>query len=71
MDRTLFQICSGHADVVKALVRAGASCTDENKAGFTGRFRRIVPNRSSQNMILSDFQRFIWLPKMVTVLCWR
>ncbi|XP_055387350.1 serine/threonine-protein phosphatase 6 regulatory ankyrin repeat subunit A isoform X6 [Condylostylus longicornis] len=25
----------GHADVVKALVRAGASCTDENKAGFT------------------------------------
>lgn len=26
----------GHADVVKALVRAGASCTDENKSGFTG-----------------------------------
>ncbi|GFG36261.1 hypothetical protein Cfor_08873 [Coptotermes formosanus] len=25
----------GHAEVVKALVRAGASCTDENKAGFT------------------------------------
>ncbi|XP_049790340.1 serine/threonine-protein phosphatase 6 regulatory ankyrin repeat subunit A [Schistocerca nitens] len=25
----------GHADVVRALVRAGASCTDENKAGFT------------------------------------
>ncbi|XP_024086080.1 serine/threonine-protein phosphatase 6 regulatory ankyrin repeat subunit B isoform X2 [Cimex lectularius] len=25
----------GHADVVKVLVRAGASCTDENKAGFT------------------------------------
>lgn len=29
----------GHADVVKALVRAGASCTDENKVRtvrFTG-----------------------------------
>ncbi|XP_075225754.1 no mechanoreceptor potential C [Lycorma delicatula] len=25
----------GHADVVKVLVRAGASCSDENKAGFT------------------------------------
>lgn len=25
----------GHAEVVKALVRAGASCTDENKTGFT------------------------------------
>ncbi|XP_078036528.1 no mechanoreceptor potential C isoform X3 [Augochlora pura] len=25
----------GHAEVVKALVRAGASCADENRAGFT------------------------------------
>ncbi|XP_044592745.1 serine/threonine-protein phosphatase 6 regulatory ankyrin repeat subunit C isoform X6 [Cotesia glomerata] len=25
----------GHAEVVKALVRAGASCIDENRAGFT------------------------------------
>ncbi|XP_063376605.1 serine/threonine-protein phosphatase 6 regulatory ankyrin repeat subunit B [Cydia fagiglandana] len=25
----------GHADVVRVLVRAGASCTDENKAGLT------------------------------------
>ncbi|KAL1139667.1 hypothetical protein AAG570_006645 [Ranatra chinensis] len=25
----------GHADVVRVLVRAGASCTDENKGGFT------------------------------------
>ena len=25
----------GHAEVVKVLVRAGASCTDENVAGFT------------------------------------
>jgi hypothetical protein len=23
----------GHADVVKALVRAGASCTEENRSG--------------------------------------
>ena len=36
-DATPLQIAAegGHADVVKALVKAGASCTDENKAGFT------------------------------------
>ncbi|XP_025833800.1 serine/threonine-protein phosphatase 6 regulatory ankyrin repeat subunit A [Agrilus planipennis] len=36
-DATPLQIAAegGHAEVVKALVRAGASCTDENKAGFT------------------------------------
>lgn len=36
-DGTPLQLAAkgGHADVVKALVRAGASCTDENKAGFT------------------------------------
>jgi FOG: Ankyrin repeat len=25
----------GHANVVRVLVKAGASCTDENKTGFT------------------------------------
>ncbi|XP_055683322.1 serine/threonine-protein phosphatase 6 regulatory ankyrin repeat subunit A isoform X2 [Lutzomyia longipalpis] len=36
-DATPLQLAAegGHADVVKALVRAGGSCTDENKAGFT------------------------------------
>ncbi|XP_065174102.1 serine/threonine-protein phosphatase 6 regulatory ankyrin repeat subunit A isoform X3 [Atheta coriaria] len=36
-DATPLQIAAegGHADVVKALVRAGASITDENKNGFT------------------------------------
>lgn len=36
-DSTPLQLAAegGHADVVKALVRAGASCTDENKSGFT------------------------------------
>ncbi|XP_017781810.1 PREDICTED: serine/threonine-protein phosphatase 6 regulatory ankyrin repeat subunit A isoform X2 [Nicrophorus vespilloides] len=36
-DATPLQIAAegGHADVVKALVRAGASVTDENKNGFT------------------------------------
>lgn len=36
-DSTPLQLAAegGHADVVKALVRAGASITDENKAGFT------------------------------------
>lgn len=36
-DATPLQLAAkgGHADVVKALVRAGASCTDENKSGFT------------------------------------
>lgn len=36
-DATALQIAAegGHADVVKALVRAGASCTEENKSGFT------------------------------------
>lgn len=36
-DATPLQIAAegGHAEVVKALVRAGASCTEENKAGFT------------------------------------
>ncbi|KAF5306177.1 hypothetical protein FQR65_LT07453 [Abscondita terminalis] len=36
-DATPLQIAAegGHAEVVKALVRAGASCTDENKSGFT------------------------------------
>lgn len=37
-DSTPLQLAAegGHADVVKALVRAGASITDENKSGFTG-----------------------------------
>ncbi|KAL5278770.1 hypothetical protein ACFFRR_003410 [Megaselia abdita] len=36
-DATPLQLAAegGHADVVKALVRAGASCTEENKLGFT------------------------------------
>lgn len=36
-DATALQIAAegGHAEVVKALVRAGASCTEENKSGFT------------------------------------
>lgn len=36
-DATPLQLAAkgGHADVVKALVRAGASPTDENKSGFT------------------------------------
>lgn len=36
-DATPLQIAAegGHAEVVKALVRAGASITDENKSGFT------------------------------------
>lgn len=36
-DATPLQLASegGHADVVKALVRAGASCTEENKSGMT------------------------------------
>ncbi|KAF5298214.1 hypothetical protein FQA39_LY02638 [Lamprigera yunnana] len=36
-DATPLQIAAegGHSEVVKALVRAGASCTDENKSGFT------------------------------------
>ncbi|XP_026463425.1 uncharacterized protein LOC113366088 [Ctenocephalides felis] len=36
-DSTPLQLAAegGHAEVVKALVRAGASCTEENKAGFT------------------------------------
>lgn len=36
-DATPLQLAAkgGHADVVKALVRAGASCTDENRSGFT------------------------------------
>lgn len=36
-DSTPLQLAAegGHADVVKVLVRAGASCTDENKQGLT------------------------------------
>uniref|UniRef100_A0A336KKD9 CSON012202 protein n=1 Tax=Culicoides sonorensis TaxID=179676 RepID=A0A336KKD9_CULSO len=36
-DSTPLQLAAegGHADVVKALVRAGASCTEENKQGMT------------------------------------
>lgn len=36
-DATPLQLAAegGHAEVVRALVRAGASCTDENRAGFT------------------------------------
>ncbi|KAI8422531.1 hypothetical protein MSG28_006338 [Choristoneura fumiferana] len=36
-DSTPLQLAAegGHADVVRVLVRAGASCTDENKAGLT------------------------------------
>lgn len=36
-DATALQIAAegGHAEVVKALVRAGANVTDENKSGFT------------------------------------
>lgn len=31
----------GHADVVKVLVRAGASCTDENKVSIGADYHRI------------------------------
>ncbi|XP_070159697.1 serine/threonine-protein phosphatase 6 regulatory ankyrin repeat subunit B isoform X2 [Polyergus mexicanus] len=36
-DATPLQLAAegGHAEVVKVLVRAGASCSDENRAGFT------------------------------------
>ena len=32
----------GHADVVKMLVRAGASCTDENKVNTTHLWKIII-----------------------------
>lgn len=52
----------GHADVVKALVRAGASCTDENRAGFTavhlaaqhGHGQVIEVLRSAQSLRISS-----------------
>ncbi|CAH0387234.1 unnamed protein product [Bemisia tabaci] len=52
----------GHADVVKVLVRAGASCTDENKAGFTavhlaaqnGHLPVLEVMRSSQSLRISS-----------------
>ncbi|KAK6636040.1 hypothetical protein RUM43_009692 [Polyplax serrata] len=52
----------GHAEVVKVLVRAGASCTDENKAGFTavhlaaqnGHGQVLEVLRSSQSLRISS-----------------
>nr|AOR81468.1 no mechanoreceptor potential C [Nilaparvata lugens] len=52
----------GHADVVKVLVRAGASCADENKAGFTavhlaaqnGHGQALEVMRSSQSLRISS-----------------
>ncbi|XP_043250040.1 serine/threonine-protein phosphatase 6 regulatory ankyrin repeat subunit A-like isoform X5 [Colletes gigas] len=52
----------GHAEVVKALVRAGASCADENQAGFTavhlaaqyGHGQVLEVMRSSQSLRISS-----------------
>ncbi|XP_032689454.1 serine/threonine-protein phosphatase 6 regulatory ankyrin repeat subunit A isoform X4 [Odontomachus brunneus] len=52
----------GHAEVVKALVRAGASCADENRAGFTavhlaaqhGHGAVLEVMRSSQSLRISS-----------------
>lgn len=52
----------GHAEVVKALVRAGASCADENKAGFTavhlaaqhGHGQVLEVMRSTQSLRISS-----------------
>lgn len=52
----------GHAEVVKALVRAGASCADENRAGFTavhlaaqhGHIQVLEVMRSSQSLRISS-----------------
>ncbi|XP_050548255.1 ankyrin-1 isoform X2 [Daktulosphaira vitifoliae] len=52
----------GHAQVVKVLVRAGASCSDENKAGFTavhlaaqnGHLSVLDVLRSSQSLRISS-----------------
>ncbi|XP_050428286.1 serine/threonine-protein phosphatase 6 regulatory ankyrin repeat subunit A isoform X2 [Adelges cooleyi] len=52
----------GHAQVVKVLVRAGASCSDENKAGFTavhlaaqnGHLAVLEVLRSSQSLRISS-----------------
>ncbi|XP_066600669.1 serine/threonine-protein phosphatase 6 regulatory ankyrin repeat subunit B isoform X2 [Prorops nasuta] len=52
----------GHAEVVKALVRAGASCADENRAGFTavhlaaqhGHGPVLEVMRSSQSLRISS-----------------
>jgi ankyrin repeat protein len=41
----------GHAEVVKALVRAGASCTDENKVR-TGCFGLLGSNVGCQGICL-------------------
>ncbi|XP_046610474.1 serine/threonine-protein phosphatase 6 regulatory ankyrin repeat subunit B isoform X1 [Neodiprion virginianus] len=52
----------GHAEVVRALVRAGASCADENRAGFTavhlaaqhGHGQVLEVMRSSQSLRISS-----------------
>ncbi|XP_033225980.1 serine/threonine-protein phosphatase 6 regulatory ankyrin repeat subunit C [Belonocnema kinseyi] len=52
----------GHAEVVKALVRAGASCADENRSGFTavhlaaqhGHGQVLEVMRSSQSLRISS-----------------
>ncbi|XP_058801376.1 serine/threonine-protein phosphatase 6 regulatory ankyrin repeat subunit A isoform X4 [Phymastichus coffea] len=52
----------GHAEVVKALVRAGASCAEENRAGFTavhlaaqhGHGQVLEVMRSSQSLRISS-----------------
>ncbi|KAF7990242.1 hypothetical protein HCN44_000047 [Aphidius gifuensis] len=52
----------GHSEVVKALVRAGASCADENRAGFTavhlaaqnGHGQVLEVMRSSQSLRISS-----------------
>jgi len=52
----------GHAEVVKALIRAGASCADENRAGFTavhlaaqhGHIQVLEVMRTSQSLRISS-----------------
>lgn len=52
----------GHAEVVKALVRAGASCADENRSGFTavhlaaqnGHGQVLEVMRSTQSLRISS-----------------
>ncbi|KAL6268501.1 hypothetical protein P5V15_001633 [Pogonomyrmex californicus] len=63
-DATPLQLAAegGHAEVVKALIRAGASCADENRAGFTavhlaaqhGHGQVLEVMRSSQSLRISS-----------------
>lgn len=55
-DATPLQLAAkgGHADVVRALVRAGASITDENKSGFTAVHLAYVENNHNIIFLLSN-----------------